>query len=86
MPATVTAEQTVQSWGNSLAVRLNAKVARAAHIVEGQPVHVEVVDGGVFLRPVIASRETLAQKLARFDPALHGGEVMSGGPVGKERF
>lgn len=86
MPASVTAEQTVQTWGNSLAVRLNAKVARAAHIVEGQPVHVEVQDGCVLLRPIVAPRETLAQKLARFDPALHGGELMPGALVGKETF
>ena len=51
-------EQTVQSWGNSLAVRLNAKVAKAAHIAEGQPVLVEVVEGGVLLRPVRTPRET----------------------------
>jgi antitoxin MazE len=27
---------------------------------------------------------TLAQKLAAFDPALHGGEVMATVPVGRE--
>jgi antitoxin MazE len=27
---------------------------------------------------------TLAQKLAAFDPVLHGGEVMATGPVGNE--
>lgn len=29
-------------------------------------------------------RPTLEQMLARFDPALHGGEFMPGAPVGKE--
>jgi len=84
--STIAARQTVQTWGNSLAVRLNAKIALAANLQVGQPLSLEVVEGGVLLRPLVAQRETLAQKLARFDPALHGGEVMSGGPVGKERF
>jgi len=84
--STVFAEQTVQSWGNSLAVRLNAKVVKAAHIVAGQPLNVEVVDGGVFLRLINPPSETLEQKLARFDPATHGGEIMAGKPVGRERF
>lgn len=83
MPA-VAAKQTFQNWGNSLAVRLNAKVARAAHIEAGQPLTIEVVKEGVLLRPIVSPRETLAQKLARFDPALHGGEVMAGAPVGVE--
>ncbi len=46
------AKLTVQRWGNSLAVRIPAAVARSA----------------------------------RFDPALHGGEVMAVRLVGKERL
>ena len=82
----ILADQTVQNWGNSLAVRLNAKVAKAAHIVAGQALQVEVVEGGVFLRVVEPPRETLDQKLARFDPALHGGEVMAGAAIGREQI
>lgn len=82
MPAV--AKQTVQTWGNSLAVRLNASIARAAHFVAGQTVRVEVVQDGVLLRPLKVPRESLEQKLARFDPALHGGETMTGASVGSE--
>ena len=46
----VRVEQTVQTWGNGLAVRLTAPVARAAHLARGVPISVEVVEGGVFLR------------------------------------
>lgn len=86
MAATVTGEQTVQTWGNGLAIRLTAKIAAAAHITQGQPIKIEVVDGGVFLRPVGKPTLTLAQKLSKFDPALHGGETMATGRVGAEVF
>ncbi|CAN5540520.1 hypothetical protein BH10PSE18_BH10PSE18_42600 [soil metagenome] len=79
-------EQTVQVWGNGLAVRLTAPVARAAHLARGVPVSVEVVDGGVFLRVTGKSTLSLAQKLKAFDPGVHGGEAMAGGRVGAELF
>ncbi len=84
MSATTSAEQVIQQWGNGLAVRLTAKIAKAAHLALGQPVKVEVVEGGVFLRPVGKPRLTLEQKLKLFDPKLHGGEVMADAPVGRE--
>lgn len=83
MSTSISATQTVQEWGNSLAVRLTAKVARAARLSKGQAITIEVIDGGVFLRP--AGKLTLEQKLERFDPAVHGGEVLTGAPVGRER-
>lgn len=86
MAAIICAEQTVQEWGNGLAVRITAPVAKAAHIALGSPIRVEVVDGGVLLRPMGEPKLTLAQKLKAFDPALHGGEVMACGLVGKEIF
>lgn len=82
----VKAEQTVQQWGNGLAVRLTAPVARAAGVVQGATVTVEVVDEGVLLRVTGKARRTLAQKLRAFDPAVHGGEVGNGGRVGAEVF
>lgn len=81
---TASAEQVVQQWGNGLAVRLTAKIAKAAHLGLGQPVKVEVVDGGVLLRPAGKPRLTLEQKLKLFDPKKHGGEVMADAPVGRE--
>jgi len=75
---------TVQRWGNSLAVRIPAAVARSARFRVGQPVEVSAQDSNVLVRAVGEPRLTLAQKLAAFDPALHGGEVMAIRPVGNE--
>ncbi len=83
---TTKAELTVQAWGNSLAVRIPAAVARAAHLVVGQPVAVEVADGVVTVKPAGKPRLTLAQKLKAFDSALHGGEAMASGRAGAEVF
>jgi antitoxin MazE len=86
MPASISVEQTVQEWGNGLAVRITSPVAKAARFTRGLPIKVEVVEGGVFLRAAGAPKLTLAQKLKAFDPSLHGGEVMATGRVGAEVF
>lgn len=79
-----TATLTVQRWGNSLAVRIPAAVARSAHLTLGQPVEVSARDSTVFVKAIGPAKPTLAQKLSAFDPALHGGEVMAAAPVGNE--
>ncbi|MEJ0004808.1 MAG: AbrB/MazE/SpoVT family DNA-binding domain-containing protein [Steroidobacteraceae bacterium] len=79
-----TAALTVQQWGNSLAVRIPAAVARSARFVVGQPVELSVSEEGVLVRPAGQPKLTLAQRLAAFDPAVHGGEAMAVRPVGKE--
>jgi antitoxin MazE len=74
----------VQRWGNSLAVRIPAAVARSARFRVGQQVEVSAQDSHVLVRPIGAPKLTLAQKLAAFDPARHGGEAMVTTPVGRE--
>ena len=86
MTAAITADQTVQEWGNGLGVRITAPIAKAARFARGLPIKVEVVEGGIFLRAVGTPQLTLAQKLKAFDPAIHGGEVMTTGRVGAEVF
>jgi antitoxin MazE len=81
---TKSATLTVQQWGNSLAVRIPASLARSAHFVVGQPVEVSVADDGVLVRRAGSPKLTLAQKLAAFDPARHGGEAMASRPAGNE--
>ncbi len=83
---TAKANLTVQAWGNSLAVRIPARVARAARLVVGQPVSVELADDALIVRPTGRPKLTLEQKLKAFDPALHGGEAMANGRVGAEIF
>jgi antitoxin MazE len=75
---------TVQQWGNSLAVRIPAAVARSARFRVGQPVEVSAQDSNILVKALGEPKLTLAQKLAAFDPDLHSGEVMSTGPVGNE--
>lgn len=86
MVAAVKVEQTVQEWGNGLAVRITAPVAKAARFARGLPITVEVVEGGLFVRVAGKPKLTLAQRLKAFDPGLHGGEAMASGRVGVERF
>ena len=81
-----TAILTVQQWGNSLAVRIPAKVARSARFKVGQPVEVSARDFSVLIRAIGKPRLSLAQKLAAFDPDRHGGELLATVRVGREAF
>jgi antitoxin MazE len=67
-------------------VRIPANVARSARLTEGQPVEMAVEDDRVAITPVGTPRLTLAQKLARFDPKKHRGELMVAGRAGAEVF
>jgi antitoxin MazE len=77
---------TLQRWGNSLAVRIPAAVARSARMKVGQPVDVTAQDSNVLVKALGEPRLTLAQKLAAFDPNRHGGEAMAASRLGKELF
>jgi antitoxin MazE len=81
-----TATLTLQQWGNSLAVRIPAAVARSARFKVGQPVEVSAQDSNVLVKAIGEPKLTLAQKLAAFDPVRHAGEAMAAGRVGKEMF
>ena len=74
----------VQKWGNSLAVRIPAKVARSARFKVGQPVEVSAQDFTVLVRAIGEPKLSLAQKLAAFDSDRHGGEFMATTRVGRE--
>lgn len=76
----------IKHWGNSLGVRLPARVARAAHLQANQRVRVHVEDGRVVIEPVVGAHPSLAQRLARFDAARHGGEAMVCDRLGAERW
>lgn len=74
----------IKPWGNNLGVRLPASVARAAKLKADQRVRITVEEGRVIITPYGERPPTLAERLALFDPALHGGEVMAVVPVGRE--
>jgi antitoxin MazE len=67
----------IKRWGNNLGVRLPAAVAREAHLHVDQRVRVSVEGDQVVITPVGASRFTLEQRLAAYDPERHGGEQMA---------
>lgn len=81
--AAVTTEASVQKWGNGLAIRITKPVARALGVLEGTRLVMHADPGMLVVEPV-AKRMTLEERLARFDPALHGGEEMAFAPVGNE--
>ena len=77
----------IKHWGNNLGVRLPAAIARAAHLRVDQRVSIAVEDGRVVVTPMQDPPLTLEQRLARFDPRSHGGEVMSADErIGAERW
>lgn len=65
-------------------LKLPANVCEAAGVSVGQPLIVELVATGLLLRS--ARVQSLEQKLAAFDPANHGGEVVPDQRVGQERL
>jgi antitoxin MazE len=74
----------IKAWGNNLGVRLPASVARAARLTANQRVRITVEDGCVIIAPHGDKALTLQDRLALFDPALHGGEAMVAAPLGHE--
>ena len=77
----------IKHWGNGLGVRLPALIAKEASLSADQRVALVVRDGGVFIEPIHDQTETLAQRLARFDPTRHGGEAMAATErIGAERW
>jgi antitoxin MazE len=76
----------IKRWGNNLGVRLPAAVAREAHLHVDQRVSISVKGRQVVITPVNDPELTLEQRLDRFDPTRHGGEVMASKAVGSERW
>ena len=76
----------IKQWGNSLGIRLPASITREAHLHIDQRVRISVEGGQVVITPVIDAPLTLEQRLARFDPARHGGEMMASQAIGAERW
>ena len=76
----------IKAWGNNLGVRIPAAVAREAKLRANQRVKVSVEDGRVVITPQADKVPTLDERLALFDPALHGGEAMAAAAVGVEAW
>lgn len=75
----------IKQWGNNLGVRLPAAIAREAQVHADQRVRLTVSDGQIIITPVADESLTLEQRLAQFDPARHGGEIMRTTAIGAEK-
>ena len=75
----------IKAWGNNLGVRLPASVARAARLKVDQRVRITVEGERIIITPHGERPPSLTERLAQFDPLVHGGEVMAVVPVGRER-
>jgi len=76
----------LKQWGNNLGVRLPVAIARAAHLHVDQRVRIASEDGRVIITPLGDTPLTLEQRLAQYDPARHGSEVMQATPIGEEKW
>lgn len=80
------AVRNVQKWGNSLAVRLPASLAKTAHLNYGTPIELSVQSGNIVIKPTGERQLTLDERLKMFDSEQHGQEMMAFLPVGKEKL
>jgi len=67
---------TIKRWGNGMGVRLPQAVAREAQLYVGQQVRMVVEAGRLIVQPLPARSMSLEERLRRFNPARHGGEVV----------
>lgn len=77
-----TASTQISTWGNGLALRLTKPLAVQAGLADGTPVRVTAEPGRIVIETI--TEPSLEHMLAAFDPARHGGEVMTDAPVGAE--
>jgi len=74
----------VKHWGNSLGVRLPSAIAKLLDLHANQEVKLTVEADRIVISPI---KESLSDKLARFDVERHGGEAMvTQSSLGAERF
>ncbi len=81
--STVT-QLTITAWGNSHGIRLSRELMQALGVTAQSRLQASVVGKGQLELRAVPARRSLAEKLKAFDPALHGGELSEGGPVGAE--
>jgi len=67
--------------GSGLGMRIPADIARVARLKANQQVRLSVEEGRLMVTPLSPKTLTLAERLQRFDRAVHGGEAMAAGNV-----
>ena len=75
---------TISTWGNSHGIRISRELMQSLGITPGTPLQATVVGKGCLELRAVPQRPSLQDKLAAFDPLVHGGEVMQDAPQGVE--
>lgn len=79
-------QASIQKWGNSLAIRIPATIARSGHFQQGTPVELEIKEGAIIIKPHGEKKLTLEERLKLFDLHKHGGEFRPSPSIGLEKF
>lgn len=75
----------LKKWGNSLALRIPAPLARQLNLTENTRVECAIMDGSLVISPVNEPRRySLDQLLDRVTPENIHDEANVGAPVGQE--
>ncbi|MBX7134237.1 MAG: AbrB/MazE/SpoVT family DNA-binding domain-containing protein [Fimbriimonadaceae bacterium] len=74
-------KQSVEKWGNSLAVRLPSAFVKELGLRQGSSVDLSLVEGGLLLKQEKLTLEAMLEGMT--EQNLHG-EIDFGGPVGDE--
>lgn len=73
----------INRWGNDLAVRIPARVAKEINLEEGEKVNVSVARGKIVIAPA-QPQPTLDELLDKITPQNHHDMISFGEPRGKE--
>ena len=84
LQSTHQATLSIKPWGNNLGVRIPSALAKAVRLRANQTVSISALNGVLTITPQEDAPLSLAQRLAAYDPIIHGGEVMASAPVGAE--
>lgn len=76
----------IKRWGNSLGFRIPAAIAKETGLLENCQARITVEDDHVLIFPLAPRRTSLKEKLSRFNPSRHGGEVMGSEAIGAEKW
>lgn len=82
-----TVNQSIKQWGNSLGLRLPAIISKTVGLHVNQCVKIATKGHSIIITPCEQKPLSLEDRLAQFDPAKHGGEIMvSDEPLGAEKW
>jgi len=63
----VSFDTTIQTWGNSLGLRITRTLSEIAHLERGTAVTVEVVEGGLLIKPKQAEKKMVVFPFSEAD-------------------